>query len=261
MIWFFDSWFGWLQTMKYFKDMYPEYDYIFLADTKNCPYGDKSEKEIRDLTFRWLNRLFDHGATIVILACNTAAAYAIRSRQTLYPEKKVLSITIPGIEKILHEKHTTGNIGILATQATIMSNIYTDLFFRFGGKDNPDFQFVMAPKLVNIVENGFQDKKEIQETINTYLSKFSNIKYLILGCTHFPVLMDQFKKQFSWEIIDPSMEAAKKFWPYLKKHEELHKKLSKNSSVKCYTTGPEEKFMTTWSRIFWSAIHATHIEL
>ncbi|HCB50990.1 TPA: hypothetical protein DEP21_00050 [Patescibacteria group bacterium] len=68
---------------------------------------------------------------MVILACNTAAAYAVRSRQTLYPEKKVLSITIPGIEEIIKRDKTTGNVGILATQATINSNIYNDLFARF----------------------------------------------------------------------------------------------------------------------------------
>lgn len=111
--------------------MYPEYDYIFLADTQNCPYGEKSGEEIRELTFKGLNRLFDHGAKIVILACNTAAAYAVRSRQTLYPEKKVLSITIPGVEEIIKKGTNRGNVGILATQATVNSNIYNDLFSRF----------------------------------------------------------------------------------------------------------------------------------
>ena len=128
MIGIFDSWFGWLQTMKYFQEKYPQYDYLFLADSKNCPYGSKSGDEIKKLTYQGLNWLFNNGADIVILACNTAAAYSVRARQEEFPQKKVLSITIPGIEKILENKRDDKTIGVLATQATILSNIYTDIF-------------------------------------------------------------------------------------------------------------------------------------
>lgn len=259
MIWFFDSWFGWLQTMKYFKEMYPEYDYIFFADTKNCPYGEKSWEEIRDFTFKGLNRLFDHWAKIVILACNTAAAYAVRSRQTLYPEKKVLSITIPGIEEIIKRDKTTGNVGILATQATINSNIYNDLFARFWGNGDPMFNFVMAPELVHIVEKELYNTTKIETTIKDYLSKFENIDYLILWCTHFPVLMQYFKDQFSGDIEDPSIESAKKFWPYLERHNDIKEKLSANSNISCYTTGDKETFDKIGSQIFWSPIQSQTI--
>ena len=81
--------------MKDFQERYPQYNYIFLADNKNCPFGNKDGETIRKITFKGIKRLFNHGAKIVILACNTAAAYAVRSWQTEYPEKKVLSITIP----------------------------------------------------------------------------------------------------------------------------------------------------------------------
>jgi len=261
MIGLFDSWFGWLQTMKDFYNLYPQYDYIFLADTKNCPYWEKSQEEIKKFTFKWLHRLFDNWADIVILACNTAAAYSIRDRQNQYPEKKVLSITIPGIERILQDYSDKTNIWILATQATILSNIYTDLFLKFGWEDNPDFQFIIAPKLVNIIEKGFKDQKKVNETISEYLNKFDNISHLILGCTHFPVLIEDFKKQFKWVIIDPSLEAAKRFWPYLEKHQEIASKLSENSERIYYTTWDIQSFEDIWSKIFWEPIEAHHIQI
>lgn len=136
-----------------------------MADTKNCPYGNKTGEEIQALTFSHLHWLFDHGAKIVILACNTAAAYSIRAWQTQFPDRKVLSITIPGVERILEHHKNANSIGILATQATILSGIYTDLFFRLGGTGDPDFHFVMAPKLVDLVEEGITDPTIIREQI------------------------------------------------------------------------------------------------
>ena len=96
--------------MKYFRQLYPDLDYLFLADEKHCPYGAQDGEIIQKLTFNALHRLFDHGAKIVILACNTAAAFSVRKWQTQFPEKKVLSITIPGIEEILAQDDIQGNV-------------------------------------------------------------------------------------------------------------------------------------------------------
>ncbi|MCF7835430.1 aspartate/glutamate racemase family protein [Candidatus Gracilibacteria bacterium] len=260
MIGFFDSGFGGVQTLKYFKEMYSDFDYVFLADGKNCPYGPKSGDEIKKLTFDSLDWLFDNGAEIVILACNTAAAYSVRNWQTLYPEKKVLSITIPGIEEILSRGDINGNVGILATQATVTSGIFDDLFTRFGGDGNPDFSFVSAPELVDLVESGFENEEKNIEIVKNILSKFpSNIKYLVLGCTHFPVLMKYFKMFFDGVIVDPSYEAARKFGDYLKNHPEISSKLTHNGILKFYTTGNAESFETIGSKIFGQKIIANGI--
>lgn len=256
MIWFFDSWFWWLQTMKYFHDLHPQYDYVFLADNKNCPFWNKSWEDIEKITFDWLNWLFENGAKIVIIACNTAAAYSIRKWQTLYPDKKTLSITIPGVEEILSSENNWLSVGVLATQATIMSDIYNDLYYRFGWKSKPDFYFVMAPKLVNMVES-WSKEEAIKQTTKEYLSQFpKNLKILILWCTHFSVYKKYFVELFNGKIIDPSLSSAKKFGEYLSNHPEVKNKLSKNWTIKFYTTWNTQDFNVVWSNIRWSKINS-----
>lgn len=259
MIGFFDSWFGWLQTMKYFHDLYPEYDYLFLADNKNCPFGRKSGEEIQQITFDALNRFFDNWVEIVIIACNTAAAYSIRKRQTLYPNKKTLSITIPWIEEILSSENNGLSVGIIATQATIASDIYNDLYYRFGGTGAPDFHFVMAPKLVDMVES-WANEELIVTTIKEYLSQFpKDLQALILWCTHFPVYKKYFSQLFKWKLIDPSLNSAQKFGIYLENHPEIKNKLTTNWSVKFYTTWDTKKFDEIGSKIWWEDIVSKNI--
>ena len=258
MIGFFDSGFGWLHTMQKFQKLYPQYDYIFLADNANCPFGNKTGEKIQELTFQWIERLFEHWAKIVILACNTAAAYSVRKRQSQYPEKKVLSITIPGIEKIISDENSK-KVWILATQATILSNIYTDLFFRFGGKDSPDFQFVMAPKLVDLIESWEEDEKTIYDAVWEYMSKFQNIDSLILGCTHFPILLNYIQEFFQWTIIDPSQEAAIQFGNYLQRHPEIEEKLNKNQITQYFTTWSTQLFENIWAKIISEKISVNKI--
>lgn len=260
VIWIFDSGFGWLQTLKYFHKLYPEYDYVFLADNKNCPFGTKSAEEIQKITFDALHWFFDNEADIVIIACNTAAAYSIRKWQTLYPDKKVLSITVPGVEEIISQWNVSANVWVLATQATIISDIYTDLFGRFWGQGNPDFHFVVASELVNMIEQWISDNLLIEATIQNYLNKFSDtIKYLVLWCTHFPIYMSYFERLFQWKIIDPSWEAAKKFGDYLDKHLDLKNKLSLNWSASFLTTWDENNFDNIGSIIWGEKIKAKKI--
>jgi len=197
---------------------------------------------------------------MVILACNTAAAYAVRSRQEQYPEKKVLSITIPGVEKILTDKHNN-KIGILATQATILSNIYTDLFHKFGGNHEPDFEFVMAPKLVDIIESGETNQEEIDFIVQEHINKFNEIDTLILGCTHFPILTKSIQKFFIGDIVDPSKEAAIQFGKYLERHPEIKNQLTTGGQTTYYTTGPAEQFSSIGSRIKGEEIKAKQIEI
>ncbi|HKL44131.1 MAG TPA: glutamate racemase [Candidatus Absconditabacterales bacterium] len=250
MIGFFDSGFGGLQTMKYFYDLYPDYDYVFLADNKNCPFGEKNGDEIQKITFDALNWFFDNGAKLVIIACNTAAAYSIRKRQELYPQKKTLSITVPGVEEIINNGKDNGSIGVLATKATVMSDIYNDLYQRFGGKGSPGFNFVMAPKLVDMVESGVNNDSQVVSQINDYLLNFPNdVSTLILGCTHFSVYKKYFEKLFSGKIIDPSYYSAKKFTDYLKRHSEIKKNLSKKGNINFFTTGNVEHFNKIGSKI------------
>jgi glutamate racemase len=257
MIWFFDSWFWGLQTMKHFYQQHPEYDYIFLADTANCPYWQKTWKEIKKLTFNALQWLFNQWAEIVIIACNTAAAYSIRERQTQFPNKKALSISIPGVEKILEKNDISWKIWIIATQATVDSDIYNDLFKKFGGETDPKFNFVIASELVDLVEKWFENEQENLFLVRKFTKKLpQTTQYLILWCTHFPILKKYFKQTFNGKLIDPSEEAARKFWTYLNNHPEIKKKLKTNKQIKFFTTGNTSRFNTIGSKIRWNKIQA-----
>lgn len=259
MIGFFDSGFGWLKTMKYFQELYPEYDYLFFADNKNCPFWKKTWEEIQKITFDALNYFFDNGAKIVIIACNTAAAYSIRKRQTQYPDKKVLSITVPGIEEIIARKSQITSIWVLATKATITSDIYNDLYTRFWWTHNPDFHFVMASDLVDLVESGTKNETLIKATIKDYLSQLpKEVSTLVLWCTHFSVYIKYFQELFDGDIIDPSYYSAHKFGEYLQNHPELKSKLSTNWSIKFQTTWDIDTFDQIWSIIWWKDIKANN---
>lgn len=259
MIGFFDSWFWWLQTMKYFHDLYPDYDYIFLADNKNCPFWGKSGEEIQKITFNALNWLFDNWANIVVIACNTAAAHAIRKWQSLYPHKKTLSITIPGIEELIYNEEKYTSVWIIATQATVLSNIYKDLYKRFWGSSESDFHFVIAPDLVTMVESWIEDETKIKLAINGYLSQFpKNISTLVLGCTHFSVYKKYFTQLFDGVVIDPSFYSAHKFWKYLKNHSEVQSKLSTNGVIRFQTTWDIENFNEVGTKILWKEVQAVH---
>jgi len=253
MIGIFDSGFGGLQTLKYFKQILPEYDYIFLADTKNNPYWVKNPNLVKELTFRCLNRLFDNGAKIVILACNTASVCSIREWQSLYPDKKVLSVTIPAIEKLAHKNYLS--VGILATELTVRSWIYLELSQKFW-LDTKPFQSICAGDIVEAIELGKISDIEIEKMVRNYISIFDwKIDCLILWCTHFSIWRSYFEKFFSWEIIDPSLLSAYSMVSYLQKHNYSYK-LPLNWNLFFYTTGNLEKFCDIWSKIFGEIIEA-----
>jgi len=226
MLWVFDSGFGGFQTLKYLKEKFPDFDYIFYADNKNVPYGNKSPEEIEEFTFSWLNYLFDHGAKIVILACNTASAYAIKKWQALYPEKKVLSITIPWVEKIIEKWYK--KVALLATFATINSDIYRKKYKELAWKEI-EFVQIPAPKLVEIIEKQVDDEEIINEVVSYYLNQIpDDIEALILWCTHYPIYKNYFQRYFKKNIIDPSYEAVDKLVDYFTNHPDIYKSISKN---------------------------------
>ncbi len=115
MIGFFDSGIGGLTVLAEFRKRFPEFDYAYFGDRANCPYGDREDEEIVDLTERGVEKLFDQGAEIVILACNTATVHAIRYlQQVRFPDKKILGVTIPGAERIIESGYR--HVGVLATE-------------------------------------------------------------------------------------------------------------------------------------------------
>ena len=231
----FDSWRGWYYTMQAIRKLLPEYDYLFYGDTAHMPYGDKSPEKIREYTFTGLQWLFDHWCKLVIIACNTAAAYSIRVRQATYPDLKTLSVTIPGIEALI-ENNVKSTL-FLSTTATSESGILPDLAYKHNYVGSMEIK--ACPWLADKIEGDMsspltEDEKE--QLLLQYVG-VSQSQSIILACTHYWVRYDTFIKLFPDKIIiDPSQESAINLVDYLYRHPEIENQLTKWWSVGEYWT-------------------------
>ncbi|MDD2693507.1 MAG: glutamate racemase [Candidatus Gracilibacteria bacterium] len=213
---FFDSGLGGKVVMEAFQKEFPDISMILEMDRENAPYGEKSGDEIRALTKKGVEKLFDKGADVVIIACNTASVHALRWLQReVFPGRHILGVMIPGSEKILELGHK--KVGVLATEATVRIRGYKE---RVHITDNTiHIEEIAAPGLVPLIEQGIIEGEEIDFLLHEYLKHFSpDIESLVLGCTHYPLLEDSVHR--AWQnvhnnkppvIIDPGVESAKKF--------------------------------------------------
>lgn len=225
----FDSGLGGLHVLQQIVKKLPRYNYLAYSDTANLPYGTKSPAQIYKLVSRALHYLFTHDCKLVILACNTASAQALRKIQQQwlpkhFPDRRVLGIVIPTIEHV--EKYKGKCIGILATPSTIRSKVFqTEIRTRF-----PGTQVVGIPtsKLVLAVESG--KPKLVRSVLHTLQPKFSGIEILILACTHFGIIAKEIQQVIppGVKIIVPAQALPAQLAAYLKRHPEIEKRISKN---------------------------------
>lgn len=232
----FDSGFGGLTIMKEIIKELPEYDYVYLGDTARVPYGNRSKEIIYEFTCEAVDFLFAKNCELIILACNSASAEALRKIQQeylpqKYPGKKVLGVIIPTAE-LAAIKTQNQKIGIMATEATVKSKTFVQEIQKINSRARV-FQKA-CPLLVPIVEAGEQNKKSTSEILERYLQPLvkKNIDTLILGCTHYGILEKQIKKIVGSKIkiISEAKIIANKLKAYLQNHPEikLSKKLSAN---------------------------------
>jgi glutamate racemase len=251
MIGVFDSGFGGLTILKEFisqKNSLSQYDYIYLGDNARAPYGDKSQKIIYEYTVEAVDFLFNKGCGLIVLACNTASAEALRRIQTQwlpkhYPKRKVLGVVIPVAEEVA-AKREIKRIGLIATKATIKSCAYE----REVGKLRRSVKFFSTPTplLVPLVEEGWAQMPETKMVLKRYLAAFKDkkIQAMILGCTHYPLLRSQIKTILGSriEIIDPPVIVARSLKDYLDRHAEIECSLSKSRKRIYYTTDRSDNF-------------------
>lgn len=242
MIGVFDSGVGGLSILKEFLKELPEYDYMYVGDNKRAPFGDLNFEDIYINTCESLDFLFHKGCKIVIIACNSISAKALRRVQQeylpkKYPNKRVLGIIIPTVESLKRLKKNE-KIGMIATSATIKSKVY-DMELLKAGIDN-DLFCQATPELVPLIETMNTDKSKIERYLITVFEEFKkkNINVLILGCTHYILIKDIIKKCLnnSIEIINIPSEVTKKLKDYLQRHSAFEKKLKKNSKLYLYTS-------------------------
>jgi len=254
MIGVFDSGVGGLTVLKALLEHLPEYNYIYLGDNARAPYGNKTKKEVYQYTREAVDFLFKQGCQIIVVACNTASALALRKIQQeylpkKYPGKKVLGVIRPMAEAIATLKRIK-KVGVIGTEATIKSRIY-QAEIKVLNKNLKVFS-ASAPLLVPLIEKGQIDKKETAEVLEKYLEPFkkTEVDLLVLGCTHYPYLEKKIcqimgkgcKVYNSGEIVALALK------DYLKRHKELVLKLREIPKLNFYTTGDIKKFKSLGER-------------
>lgn len=265
----FDSGYGGLTILDKIREVLPEYDYIYLGDNARAPYGTRSFEVVYEFTRQAVNKLFDMGCHLVILACNTASAKALRSIQMndlpkIDPERRVLGVIRPTVECI-GDISKNEHIGVLATAGTIKSESYPLEIHKLF----PDIQVsgVACPMWVSLVENNeSQDGGAdyfIRKYIDQLLSKDPQIDTVILGCTHFPILLPKIRQYIPDHIsvIAQGEYVAKSLKNYLKRHPEMDAKCTKTGNCLFYTTEAEEKFSESASTFLKQQISVKHITL
>nr|WP_320057366.1 glutamate racemase [uncultured Bacteroides sp.] len=265
----FDSGYGGLTILKQIRETLPEYDYIYLGDNARTPYGTRSFEVVYEFTRQAVEKLFEMGCHLVILACNTASAKALRSIQVndlprIDPARRVLGVIRPTVECI-GEITRSRHIGVLATAGTIKSESYPLEIHKLF----PDIKVSgeACPMWVSLVENNEADGPGadyfIKKSIDQLISKDSQIDTVILGCTHYPLLLPKIE-QFMPEgiqIMTQGDYVATSLKNYLQRHPEIDKKCTKGGNTIFCTTEAEEKFTESASIFLNEAISVQRISL
>jgi len=249
MIGIFDSGFGGLTVLKEILKILPQYSYVYLGDNKRAPYGSRSDADIYRYTLEGVEALFARGATLIILACNTSSAVALRKIQQevlpiKYPHKRVLGIIIPTAEESDRFSQTK-HIGIWATQATVQSGVYEIEMLKIDPKLR--ITQLACPLLVPLIEAGSKKSEEITKAINGYIKALLDndtlIDTLILGCTHYAIIEDEIKQLLPANIrlITQGTIVAEKLKRYLMKHQEMKVVLNREAKRTFLTTSTDEE--------------------
>ena len=265
----FDSGYGGLTILSKIREALPQYDYIYLGDNARTPYGTRSFEIVYEFTLQAVTKLFEMGCHLVILACNTASAKALRSIQMndlpgMDPSRRVLGVIRPTVEcigGITHSRH----VGILATSGTVKSESYPLEIHKLF----PDIQVQgeACPLWVPLVENNEAEGEGtdyfIRKYIDELLAKDRQIDTVILGCTHYPLLLPKIKKYMPEGITTVAQGelVADSLKNYLQRHPEMDAKCTKGSKCSYYTTEAEEKFIESASTFLNKAVTVQRIEL
>lgn len=258
----FDSGFGGLSIYREIHRLLPQYDYVFLGDNQRAPYGDRSFEEVNAFTRQAVDKLFGIGCPLVILACNTASAKALRNIQqrvlpyTEDPSRRVLGVIRPTVERVAEFTYS-GHIGVIATRATISSQSYDMEIEKIPTSIRLDFKPLVVnsqacPTWVPMIEEGLQDTDEMHDAVyndlKQLLDKDPLIDTIILGCTHYPLVTSLIQTVLQ-ELDHPEIILMPQGKPvayglqdYLRRHPEMDARLIKGGMTHFYTTGDVENF-------------------
>jgi glutamate racemase len=265
----FDSGYGGLTILEKIRTELPDYDYIYLGDNARTPYGTRSFDVVYKYTLECVNQLFEMGCQLVVLACNTASAKALRTIQQndlpkIDPTRRVLGVIRPTVEAV-GEMTKTKHIGLLATPGTVQSNSYPLEIAKL--HEDIIVSSEACPLWVPLIENNEHESEGadyfVGKNIRNLMHTDPLIDTVILGCTHYPLLEDKIKSLLpeTVKVVSQGEIVAQSLADYMLRHPEINDKCTKGGSIRYLTTESVGKFISSASIFLNEEIHAEHIDL
>lgn len=265
----FDSGYGGLTVFRAIKDLMPQYDYVYLGDNARAPYGNRSFETVYEYTWECVQWFFKQNCPLVILACNTASAKALRNIQRLNlpvtnPDKRVLGVIRPSAE-IIGNYTKTKKIGIMGTKGTVDSQSYPIEIKKFSPDANV-FQ-IACPQLVPLIENNEYETEAadyfVKKYVDALFSQSDEIDTILLACTHYPLLLDKIQKHAPKDvtILSQGELVAESLKDYLHRHPDVETSITKSGQVQFFTTDDAKDFDEHASYFFGEAVNAQHLHL
>ena len=265
----FDSGYGGLTILSEIRKALPGYDYIYLGDNARAPYGSRSFDIVYEFTLEAVTELFRRGCHLVILACNTASAKALRNiqqldLQRLDPERRVLGVIRPTVEAV-GDITRNGHIGIFATPGTVASESYNIEIAKL----HPEYAVSAhaCPMWVPLVENRESDRPGadyfVRQDVDALMDTDSEIDTIVLGCTHYPLLYPKIRAAVpeGIEIVRQGDIVARSLVDYLRRHPEMERRLTRSGHTQYLTTENPDKFSSLATLFLGHAIEAERIEV
>ncbi len=265
----FDSGYGGLTVLKEIITQLPEYDYIYLGDNARSPYGNRSFETVYHYTLECVQWFFEQGCSLVILACNTASAKALRTIQqndlpVIAPAKRVLGVIRPTAEIIGHFSETK-SVGILATNGTVSSNSYPMEIAKFfpGLKVYQEACPLWVPLIECDEYKSHGADYFVKKNLHQLFEKGEDIDVILLGCTHFPLLKDKIEEYVpvGVKIISQGEIVAQSLADYLKRHPEIESCCSKKGQRLFFTTDSTEDFDNHATIFYGEMVRSDHVDL
>lgn len=262
----FDSGYGGLTVFRSIREKLPQYDYVYLGDNARAPYGNRSFQTVYEYTLQCVQWFFEQGCPLVILACNTASAKALRSIQQndlprIGPDKRVLGVIRPTAE-VIGRYTKTGHVGVMGTKGTILSESYKIEIGRFF----PGITVVQqaCPFWVPLIENNEHNSPGadyfVEKYVRELLAQDAGIDAILLACTHYPLLQDKIRKYLPQgiKLVSQGDIVADSLSDYLNRHPEMEQRLTRNGDMRFFTTDDAADFDNHATIFFGRQVHAAH---
>ncbi len=265
----FDSGYGGLTILREIRRELPEYDYIYLGDNARAPYGPRSFDMVYRFTLEAVEELFSRGCRLVILACNTASAKALRTIQQkdlprIDPDRRVLGVIRPTVEA-LDDITKTGHVGILGTTGTVNSYSYAMEIAKIHPRMRTYSE--ACPMWVPLVENNEHLSEGADYFVKKYIDRLmaqsDKIDTIVLGCTHYPMLVEKIEKEVAGRarVICQGDIVARSLKEYLRRHPEMDRRCTKGGTVTYLTTELPDKFTDLAGIFLKEPVAVSHVEI